>query len=200
MEPDQGRLAGRGKAAGADQCEVLRPGAQVAVAVQRENAMGGRQRCRGDQLDAVVQVAPGDQLRDGDDRQVLALAQSEDVGRPQYFTGVVDDFADRTDRWQPRQPAQVDGCLGVSDALEDSPALARSGSTWPGRIRSDASASGLPRTRSVVARSAAEIPVVTPAAASTLTVYAVRSGSALFGTIRGSPRRSAHWFGIGAQR
>jgi len=70
-----------------------------------------------------VQVAPGDQLRDGDDRQVLALAQSEDVGRPQYFTGVVDDFADRTDRWQPRQPAQVDGCLGVSDALEDSPRL-----------------------------------------------------------------------------
>ena len=51
----------------------------------------------------------------------------------------------------------------------------------------------------VCARSAALIPVVTPRLASTVTVYAVRSGSAFAATISGKARRSAQAPGIGAQ-
>ncbi len=61
------------------------------------------------------------------------------------------------------------------------PGRARSGKTWPGRRRSDGSVAGLMATWIVVARSVAEIPVVTPnlRCASMLTVKAVESSSVL---------------------
>ena len=52
----------------------------------------------------------------------------------------------------------------------------------------------------VRARSCAEIPVVTPRAASTVTVYAVRRGSSLRGTMSGSSSASARSAVIGAHR
>src|SRR5260370_6607722 len=53
------------------------------------------------------------------------------------------------------------------------PLRARRGKTWPGRTRSSGDASGLMAALIVVARSAALMPVVTPRAASMLTVNAV---------------------------
>lgn len=43
------------------------------------------------------------------------------------------------------------------------PSRGRSGKTWPGRLKSDATLLGSARARNVAARSAAEIPVVVPA-------------------------------------
>ena len=55
------------------------------------------------------------------------------------------------------------------------PGRARSGKMWPGRRRSDGTVAGLMATWMVVARSLAEMPVVTPKrrSASMLTVKAV---------------------------
>ncbi len=50
------------------------------------------------------------------------------------------------------------------------PSRARSGKMWPGRVRSPAAAWGSASVLIVVVRSAAEMPVVTPTAASTETV------------------------------
>ena len=54
-------------------------------------------------------------------------------------------------------------------------------------------------TRAVWARSAAEMPVVTPSRASTEIVYAVRSRSLLCGVISGISSRSSMSAGIGTQ-
>ena len=54
------------------------------------------------------------------------------------------------------------------------PGVYRSGNTWPGRTISYGSVAESTSVRMVRARSAAEIPVVTPSRASTLIVYAVR--------------------------
>ena len=53
------------------------------------------------------------------------------------------------------------------------PAAATSGNTWPGCTMSDGRACGREATRMVCARSAAEMPVVTPSAASIATVKLV---------------------------
>ena len=67
-------------------------------------------------------------------------------------------------------------------------------------MRSSRPDAGSASTRSVRARSDAEMPVVTPVAASTVTVYAVRRGSWLCGTISGRSSASARDAGIGAHR
>ncbi len=54
-------------------------------------------------------------------------------------------------------------------------------------------------TRTVCARSAAEMPVLTPSRASTEIVYAVRSRSLLCGVIRGISSRSSIAAGMGTQ-
>src|SRR5919106_982535 len=65
------------------------------------------------------------------------------------------------------------------------PSRARSGNTCPGRTRSPGLASGATATWIVLARSAAEIPVVTPDAASIETVKAVPKGEVFSCTING---------------
>ena len=70
------------------------------------------------------------------------------------------------------------------------PPRARSGNMWPGWVRSSGREVGSVSTATVRARSAAEMPVVTPCAASTLTVNAVLSGAVLFAVIGGSPSAS----------
>jgi len=65
------------------------------------------------------------------------------------------------------------------------PSRALSGKTWPGRVRSPGLAPGATAARMVVARSLAEIPVVTPFAASMETVNAVWKGEVLSCTISG---------------
>ena len=79
------------------------------------------------------------------------------------------------------------------------PALARSGTTWPGRDRSVGTVSAEASRRMVCARSAAEMPVVTPLRASTVTAYAVPRLSWLVWYIGGRSRRSASGSGSGTQ-
>ena len=73
------------------------------------------------------------------------------------------------------------------------PGIDRSGRMWPGRARSSGSVAGSTSARTVSARSYAEVPVVTPRLASTVTVKAVPIGAVLSVTImliRSSSRRS----------
>lgn len=70
---------------------------------------------------------------------------------------------------------------------------------WPGRERSSGLVSGQTRARTVVARSAAEIPVVVPVRASTETVNAVRIVSLFSVTIRGNRSSSSRRPGRAAQ-
>ena len=65
------------------------------------------------------------------------------------------------------------------------PSAARSGKMWPGRARSAGCASGLTAARIVFARSFAEIPVVTPSAASIDTVKLVPNRERFCETIIG---------------
>ena len=79
------------------------------------------------------------------------------------------------------------------------PALARSGTTWPGRDRSEGWVAGSASSRMVCARSAAEMPVLTPSRASTVTVYAVPRRSWLVWYCGGRSSRSASSSVSGAQ-
>ena len=70
------------------------------------------------------------------------------------------------------------------------PSLARSGNMWPGTTMSRGPDSGSIATWIVWARSWAEIPVLTPPAASIVTVKAVCSGASFFAAISFRPSRS----------
>ena len=70
------------------------------------------------------------------------------------------------------------------------PALALSGNTWPGWTRSRGEAWASMATAMVRARSAAEMPVVTPSRASTDTVNAVSNGDSFLAAMRSSPSSS----------
>ena len=105
---------------------------------------------------------------------------------------VVDDLAEHAGRAQPGQHGQVDGGLGVPGPAQHAavPGAQRDDVPGPGEVgrrRSPASAS----SRMVCARSAAEMPVVTPSRASTVTVYAVPRRSWLPRNIGGRSSRSA---------
>ena len=70
------------------------------------------------------------------------------------------------------------------------PSLARSGNMWPGTTMSRGPESGSIATWIVWARSWAEMPVLTPPAASIVTVKAVCSGASFLAAIRFRPSRS----------
>ena len=73
------------------------------------------------------------------------------------------------------------------------PSRAISGKMWPGIDRSARVAAGSIATWTVRARSAAEMPVVTPSRASMLTVNAVESRDSLPCAISGRPSASTRW-------
>ena len=70
------------------------------------------------------------------------------------------------------------------------PGLDFSGKTWPGWTRSRGRAAGSIATWIVRARSAAEMPVVTPSRASIETVKGVWNGDSFLAAIRSSPSSS----------
>ena len=70
------------------------------------------------------------------------------------------------------------------------PSLARSGNMWPGTTMSRGPELGSIATWTVWARSWAEMPVLTPPAASIVTVNAVCNGASFLAAIRLSPSRS----------
>src|SRR6267142_5315751 len=77
------------------------------------------------------------------------------------------------------------------ERISTPPFLATSGKTWPGRTKSEAPLLPLASARTVLVRSSAEIPVVTPCRTSTETVKAVPSGASLSATIGSRWRRLA---------
>ena len=79
------------------------------------------------------------------------------------------------------------------------PALARRGKTWPGVTRSSGRTLSATAARMVVALSAAEMPVVTPARASMETVKLVPNREPLRWVISGRSSRSMHSGAIGRQ-
>jgi len=80
------------------------------------------------------------------------------------------------------------------------PGTARSGNTWPGRSRSWGRVRGSASTRSVRARSNAEVPVVVPRFASTDSVNGVPKRAVLRSTMGLRPSRSACPGAMGAHR
>ncbi len=79
------------------------------------------------------------------------------------------------------------------------PSRARKGKTWPGRARSVGLLSGFMATRMVWARSAAEIPVVTPSAASMDSVNAVPR-RAVFRAVMGGSAKASQISGLSGRQ
>jgi len=106
--------------------------------------------------------------------QPVLVGKRHEVRQARHAAVVVEDLADDAGGLEPRQPAQVDAALGLAGPDEDP---ARLGAERKDVARPDEV--GRPRNFSsmatwmVRARSAAEMPVVTPWAASMLTVNAV---------------------------
>ena len=189
-----------GDAERADEREVLDAGQHVAVGQRAEGAVARGQHGVGHPHDAVVALPPRDEVGDGD-----APAGRWPPRGPARRACASSCRRRRRARRSPRPaPARRGGtgrrrprCARRGRALR--PARARSGTTCPGRMRSSAPARGSDRVRIVCARSAAEMPVDTPDAASTVTVYAVRRGSRLSRTMSGRSSRSATSSVTGAQ-
>ena len=85
------------------------------------------------------------------------------------------------------------------ERISTPPSLAISGNTWPGRTKSAAPLLPLASARTVLVRSSAEIPVVSPWRTSTDTVNAVPSGASLSATMGSRCRRRASSGASGAQ-
>ena len=85
------------------------------------------------------------------------------------------------------------------ERISTPPSLATSGKTWPGRTKSAAPLLPLASARTVLVRSSAEMPVVSPWRTSTDTVKAVPSGASFAATIGSRCRRLASSAESGAQ-
>ena len=139
-------------------------------------------------------VAPvGDQLGDADQREVVVLGEHPQLVAPGHVALFLlrDDLAQRADRGEPGEPGEVDGGLGVPGPPQHA-ALAgaqRQHVPGPHQVAGDRVA-GSASSAMVRARSAAEMPVVIPAFASTVTVKAVRKLSRLVWCIGGRSSRS----------
>ncbi len=85
------------------------------------------------------------------------------------------------------------------ERMSTPPSRAISGNTWPGRTKSAAPLLPLASARTVLVRSSAEMPVVSPWRTSTETVNAVPSGALLNATIGSRCSRRASAGASGAQ-
>src|ERR1043166_7062400 len=85
------------------------------------------------------------------------------------------------------------------ERISTPPSRATSGNTWPGRTKSAAPLLPLASARTVLVRSSAEMPVVSPWRTSTVMVKAVPSGASLAATIGSRCSRRASGADSGAQ-
>ena len=90
--------------------------------------------------------------------------------QPHHFAVVVHNFGDHAHRLQSGKPAQVHRGLGVAGAFPHTALNRPERENMPGPGHGRRSAAGSASTRAVRARSVAEIPVLTPRAASQETV------------------------------
>ncbi len=96
--------------------DVLAVVVGAAVADGGELAVAQRHPGRGDALDQLLEPAPvGDQVGDGDQREVVLVGEDTQFVRPGHAGRVLlaDDLAQHARRAQARQHGQVDGGLGV---------------------------------------------------------------------------------------
>ncbi|MNY34386.1 hypothetical protein D3C86_1687230 [compost metagenome] len=101
-----------------------------------------------------------------------------------FITSTITEAGVKPARRAKSQPASV-----CPARVSTPPSRARNGKMWPGCTMSAALAPWATAVATVRARSAAEMPVVTPMAASMDTVNAVLNTLPLLGTICSSPRR-----------
>ena len=107
----------------------------------------------------------------------------DEVGHAGHRPVLVHDLADDAGRVQPGEPREVDRRLGLADALEHAAAAARAAGRRGRAGRGRRPSSRVDRDLDRAARSAAEMPVVTPSRASIETVNAVPSGASLWSVI-----------------
>ena len=129
------------------------------------------------------------QVRDIDHPKRVSLRQTLDGRRAGGIALAIQNFAHHPHRLQSGQPRQIRRGLRMPGPDQNAPLARPHRKNVPGRLRSSGWVFGFARTRIVVARSVAEIPVVTPFRASTVTVklhprdWAFSSAR----TIRGQP-------------
>ena len=200
VHPDQQVLAVADLAV--DQGDVLDAIQQAVVADRAEGAVRGRDARLGDPLDLALGAPPvGDQVGDGDHREVVVGREDLQFLAAGHVAVVLlaDQLAQHAGRGETGQSGQVDGGLGVTGAAQHA--------AFPGTQRHHVAGAGevgrhglgSASRRMVCARSVAEMPVLTPCAASTVTVYAVPRRSWLVWYIGGRSSRSHTLSGSGTQ-
>ena len=104
----------------------------------------------------------------------MALSEGDEIVEPRHRPVVVHDLADHAGGVEPGEPRDVDRRLGMTGANQHA-AVARdaAGRHGPGVTMSSRPFDASIATAMVRARSAAEMPVVTPSLASIETVKAV---------------------------
>ena len=182
-----------------DQRDVVLVVHQRAVADSDEVPEGGGQLGGHHALDELlVAAAVGDQVGDRDHLQAVALAEGDEVRHPGHRAVVVHDLADHAGRVEAGQPREVDAASVWPARSSTPPRLGLAAGT---RGRAGRCSRGLDlgsiATWMVRARSAAEMPVVTPARASIETVNAVSNADLVLGRHQVQPELVA---ALGGQR
>ena len=123
---------------------------------------------------ALVAQAVADELGDGEDLEAVLAAEGDEVGNAGHRAVVAHDFADDAGGIEAGHAGQVDGGLGLAGADQHAAAAGaqRERRGRDGRDRSQVERGSM-AVRMVCARSAAEMPVVTPSRASMVSVKAV---------------------------
>ena len=153
---------------------VLFAGDVVHVRVHAKLAVRRRQARRSHAVHVpLVLHAVLDDVGDGDDLQAVLDRELAQVGQPGHGAVLVHDFANHRRRRHPRDQGQIDRRLGLPGPFQHAAFFRAQRKTWPGRSRSDGRVFASMATRTVSARSCAEIPVVTRPRASIDTVNAV---------------------------
>ena len=164
----------------------------VGVANGGEHAVAGRHPCGDHTADEQLRpTAVLPQVVDRDHRQVVFIGEGAAAGCPAHAAVVLDQLGNDPGRLAAGELGEIHGRLGVPGRTSTPPSRARSGRTCPGRRRSPGSVRESASSRAVCARSLAEMPVVMPSRASTLTANAVCIRSSFCCTIAGIPSRSS---------
>ena len=108
-----------------------------------------------------------------------------------HFTIIMYQLCDHTHRGQPGKTAQVHSSFRVTWTFPHSTINHTQRENMPGLVIQAGVLLGSARMRAVRARSVADMPVLTPIAASQETVYAVPLASSLISTMGGSTSASA---------
>ena len=121
----------------------------------------------------LVPHAPADEVGHGHDADLVLGAEAQQVGSRAIVPSSFMISQMTPEGFRPARRARSTEPSVWPVRTSTPPSRARSGKTWPGVTRSCADLEGSMATRMVWARSAAEIPVLTPSRASMETVKAV---------------------------